>query len=103
MTDHVLTCPHSDTADVFLTKEISDLHQRPTLLHDNVDGEMGIHRTHFVTEPLKWDKMIETWGTAVKGAMKWNLVDDRWGVRLSQNRTNCRDRLGPNSYYNRLG
>lgn len=53
MTDHVLTCPHSDTADVFLTKEISDLHQRPTLLHDNVDGEMGIHRTHFVTEPLK--------------------------------------------------
>lgn len=51
-----LTSPHSDAADVFLSQEVPDLHQSSSLLDDDVDGEMGVHRAHFVPEALQSDR-----------------------------------------------
>lgn len=48
-----LTRPHSDTADVLLSQEVPDLHHGSILLDDYVDGEMGVHGTHFVPETLQ--------------------------------------------------
>lgn len=53
-----LTISHSYTPDVLLSEEVPDLHQSSSLLNDNVDGEMGVHRTHFVPETL-WSKARE--------------------------------------------
>lgn len=50
-----LTVPHTDTADVLLSQEVPDLHQSSSLLDDDVDGEMGVHRAHFVPETLQAD------------------------------------------------
>lgn len=47
-----LTSPHSDAANVFLSQEVPDFHHGTTLLDDNVDGEMGVHGTHFIAESL---------------------------------------------------
>lgn len=44
--------PHADTADVLLSQEVSDLHQRARLLHDHINRKMGIYRSHFVPEAL---------------------------------------------------
>lgn len=48
-----LTRPHSDAADVLLSQEVPDLHQSAGLLDDDVNGEMGVHRAHFVSETLQ--------------------------------------------------
>lgn len=47
------TCPHADTADVLLSQEVSDLHERAVLLHHHINGEMGIYRSHLVSEALE--------------------------------------------------
>lgn len=52
-----LTTPHLDSADVLLSQEVPNLHQSSILLNDNVDGEMGIHRAHFVAETLQKTKL----------------------------------------------
>ena len=44
------TWPHSNPTYVFFTQKISDFHKRTILLNNNVDGEVGIHRPHLVTE-----------------------------------------------------
>ena len=51
-----LTSPHSDAADVLLSQEVPDLHQSSSLLNDDVDGEMGVHRAHLVPETLQSDR-----------------------------------------------
>lgn len=53
-----LTSPHSDTANVLLSQEVPDLNQGAALLDDHVDGEMGVHGTHFVPETLQWHKSM---------------------------------------------
>jgi len=53
-----LTRPHSDAADVLLSKEVPDLHQCSSLLNDHVDGEMGVHRAHFVPETLQSETSV---------------------------------------------
>lgn len=58
-TNLTLTTPHSDTADVLLPQKVPDLHHSSILLNDDVDGEMGIHRSHFVAETLQSDKRRE--------------------------------------------
>ena len=50
------TWPHSNPAYVFFTQKISDFHKRTILLNNNVDGEVGIHRPHLVTEALGLNK-----------------------------------------------
>lgn len=47
------TCPHTDTADVLLSQEVSDLHESAVILHHHINGEMGIYRSHLVSEALK--------------------------------------------------
>ena len=37
-------------AYVFFTPKISDFHKRTILLNNNIDGEVGIHQPHLVTE-----------------------------------------------------
>lgn len=59
-----LTTPHSDTANVFLSQEVPDLDQGAALLDDHVDGEMGVHGTHFVPETLQWHK-------SMRGKQNW--------------------------------
>ena len=50
------TWPHSNPAYVFFTQKISDFHKRTILLNNNVDGEVGIHWPHLVTETLDLNK-----------------------------------------------
>ena len=50
------TWPHSNPTYVFFTQKISDFHKRTILLNNNVDGEVGIHRPHLVTEALGLNK-----------------------------------------------
>lgn len=47
------TLSHADTADVLLSQKVPDLHQRAALLDHHVNGEMGIYRSHLVSEALK--------------------------------------------------
>lgn len=54
------TWPHAHTADEFLPQEVSDLHQRASLLNHHVNREMGIYRSHLVSETLEKNKLINS-------------------------------------------
>ena len=53
-----LTSSHANAADVLLPQEVPNLDQRPCLLDDHVDGEMGVHRAHLVPETLGGENEI---------------------------------------------
>jgi len=46
------TLKHRDGANALLAEEVTDLHESSTLLKVDVDGEMGVHKTHLVLETL---------------------------------------------------